>query len=666
MKNDIFAISFFRKYQQAMKIELKTLLPLIILVCIPSLLEAQTSTTINGLKYTLNTNVTATLTGRESNAVTEIVIPATVTYNDIVYPVTAIANNAFSSGSRIDSYYNNITKVTFETPSNVTSIGIDAFFGTSFGATISDGKLTPGGSLIIPGSVKTIGEAAFCWCGMSSVVMENDNGVEYIGKGAFYDCPGLQSITFPNNLKTIAPFAFMWCTRVQNITLPEGLKSIGSFAFAFNYRLTELHMPSTLEYFGNSVLFNNYRLTDITIKPNCQYFTMGEGNEEGIIFNKDKTRLIFFSAEQKLLGRRYQYKVPTHVKEIGGGAFSGVRDELKSIVLPSTLELIDSFAFIMNPLERITIPANTVLKVGSIPSECKEIYMMGNQGAEAIRTALTPVTLYPCTGVTSRYYGGGITATLYTKESLLSTYSSLNGATIGSGAPSRITAVSSEIPATTAKKLTTMCRDFDVDLTDETLANGVKAYIATEVKKGDITEIDGNNFSGTYMTMKPIDYIPSRTGDENDDYTGVVLVGDVGTEFKFKMGENDCFSSAQITLTEPNLLEGAPCYMHVWPTEEDDGTTYTCYGLNNGRFKSYSAEGTLAYNKSYLRIPKNYSFGAKEIVFAFEEQQTTGISTLEKNDSNDIIYDLQGRRLSNMETLKPGVYVIGGKKVIIK
>ena len=643
-----------------MKIELKTLLPLIILVCIPSLLDAQTSTTINGLKYTLNTNGTATLTGRESTSITEIYIPATITYNDVVYPVTEIGSYAFEGGD-IDSEYSNIAKVTFETPSNVVTIGKCAFYGASFGT-------RPRNGLVIPGSVKTIGEGAFCWCGMSSIVIEE--GVENIGKAAFYDCrTDLTSVTFPSTLKSIAPYAFMHCYKLTALTLPEGLKSIGSFAFAYGIGLKELHMPSTLEYFGNSVLFYNYQLSDITIQPNCQYFTMGEGNEEGIIFNKDKTRLIFFSAEQKILGRRYQYKVPTHVKEIGGGAFSGVRDELKSIVLPSTLELIDSFAFITNPLERITIPANTVLKVGSIPSECKEIYMMGNQGAEAIRTALRSVTLYPGAGISSGPYGGDITAVLYTKESLFPIYSELAGKTISGRAPSKITAVSSEIPATAAKRLTSLCRDFDVDLTNATLANGVKAYIATEAKKGTITELDGNEFSGTYMVMKPIDYIPSRTGDENDDYTGVIIMAEPGTEFKYKMGENDCFSSSQITLDQPNLLEGAPCYMHVWPTESDGDKTYRCFGLNNGRFKSYSAEGTLSWNKAYLRIPNDNIYGAKEIVFSFEEEedlQVTGISTLEKEQSNDIIYDLQGRRLSNKEMLKPGIYIIGGKKVIVK
>ena len=645
-----------------------TKLALTAILTMATTLSGAQTTTVDGLNYSIDTtNGTATLTGRSSTTITEIVIPSTITYDEATYPVTTIRNGAFSGG-RIDRYFNNITSVTFETPSNVTTIEKDAFYGTSFGATISGNKLTPGGTLTIPGSVASIGEGAFCWCGMSVVVMEDGEGMEKIGQGAFYDCPGLKSVTLPSKLESIAPFAFMWCTKITTLTLPEGLKYIGSFAFAFNYQLRELHMPSTLEHFGNSVLFSNYRLSDITIKPNCQYFTMGEGNEEGIIFNKDKTRLIFFSAEQQLLGRRYQYKVPTHVKEIGGGAFSGVRDELKSIVLPSTLELIDSFAFITNPLERITIPANTTLKVGAFPSECKEIFLMGKQGVGQVQEALKSVILYPCSGISSYYYGGGITATIYTKESLYDTYKNLEGTTIGSGNTSRITKVTTEIPATTTKQLTTMCRDFDVDLTDETLTNGVKAYIATGLKRGTITEADGNDFTGSYMTMKPINYIPSRTGNENNDYTGVVLLSEPGTEFKFKMGENDCFSTSQTTLEENNLLEGAPCYMHVLPTEtDDDGTTYTCYGLNNGRFKEYGAEGTLSWNKAYLRLPiDNTTSGAKEFSFQFEDVTKLDPNECKQNQKHNTIHDLQGRKLNGKENLKPGLYIENGKKIIAK
>jgi hypothetical protein len=151
--------------------------------------QTQTSATIDNLNYTLDdaTNE-AYLTGRASTTVTAIVIPVSVTYNSKTYPVTKVMAGAFESGSSIDSYYNNITSVTFTSPSNVREIGDNAFFGTNFNQ----------GTLTIPGSVKKIGVTAFCWTNMSSVVLEE--GVENIGKGAFYDS-GPTSITFPASLR---------------------------------------------------------------------------------------------------------------------------------------------------------------------------------------------------------------------------------------------------------------------------------------------------------------------------------------------------------------------------------------------------------------------------------------------------------------------------------
>lgn len=128
---------------------LKRVLFFTFFVCLPHLLSAQTSVVVDGLKYSLNTNGEATLTGRESTSITEIYIPATITYNDVVYPVTEIGSYAFEGGD-IDYEYSNIAKVTFETPSNVVTIGKCAFYGASFGT-------RPRNGLVIPGSVKTIG-----------------------------------------------------------------------------------------------------------------------------------------------------------------------------------------------------------------------------------------------------------------------------------------------------------------------------------------------------------------------------------------------------------------------------------------------------------------------------------------------------------------------------
>ena len=55
---------------------------------------------------------------------------------------------------------------------------------------------------------------------------------------------------------------------------------------------------------------------------------------------------------------------------------------------------------------------------------------------------------------------------------------------------------------------------------------------------------------------------------------------------------------------------------------------------------------------------------AKELIFNFDDATTTGINTVQPavEKKNDVIYDLQGRRVKNPVN---GIYIVNGKKVVI-
>src|SRR6187402_2934877 len=98
---------------------------------------AQT-TTVNGIEYKINgTNAELSNGASISGA---LVIPSTITYNTIVYPVTSIGSSAFYSD-------NNLTSITI--PNSVTSIGDYAFSNCT--------ALT---SIVIPNSVTSILEGS--------------------------------------------------------------------------------------------------------------------------------------------------------------------------------------------------------------------------------------------------------------------------------------------------------------------------------------------------------------------------------------------------------------------------------------------------------------------------------------------------------------------------
>jgi hypothetical protein len=91
--------------------------------------------------------------------------------------------------------------------------------------------------------------------------------------------------------------------------------------------------------------------------------TVEEGNpeylsENGVLYNHDKTTLLFFPAQSEMT----YYDIPATVTTIAPGAFSG--SQLKGITLPPTMTEIGNEAFGgLSKLESITIPS-TVTKIG--------------------------------------------------------------------------------------------------------------------------------------------------------------------------------------------------------------------------------------------------------------------------------------------------------------
>ena len=153
---------------------IKTLATLVVALLCSIASNAQTL--VDGIYYYFNEwdsngKATATVTYDDTSNYNcysgTVVIPATVTYNDVVYSVTSIGSNAFSGCS-------GLTSVTI--PQGVTSIGFMAFSGCS--------GLT---SVTIPQSVTSIGSTAFYNCsGLTSVTIPL--GVTSIDSRAFYGC----------------------------------------------------------------------------------------------------------------------------------------------------------------------------------------------------------------------------------------------------------------------------------------------------------------------------------------------------------------------------------------------------------------------------------------------------------------------------------------------
>lgn len=139
------------------------------------------------------------------------VFPITSDEPRTVYPEGVIPSATFAF-SRFSS---------FILPRNTSEIGEAAFAGSE----ISE--------ITFPENLKTIGEYAFAGCLSLKKVNAPHHSLTRLGKGAFENCPGLNTIDMSDTwLEKIGEHAFAGCTRLSEIRFPPTLRRVETEAFA--------------------------------------------------------------------------------------------------------------------------------------------------------------------------------------------------------------------------------------------------------------------------------------------------------------------------------------------------------------------------------------------------------------------------------------------------
>ncbi|MBO4482698.1 MAG: leucine-rich repeat domain-containing protein [Prevotella sp.] len=161
----------------------------------------------------------------------DVVIPATLDYNNRDYTVTRIGINAFTNCWNLNS-------VTI--PNSVTSIGACAF--TFCNIT----------SVTVPNSITSIEESAFSMCGrLTSVTIPNS--ITSIENATFFACQSFTSIAIPNSVTSIGNQAFSACISLTSVTIPNSVKSLGEMAFDACCGLKWVSIPESLTDFDKEV-----------------------------------------------------------------------------------------------------------------------------------------------------------------------------------------------------------------------------------------------------------------------------------------------------------------------------------------------------------------------------------------------------------------------------
>ncbi len=195
-------------------------------------------------------------------------------------------------------YGSNVKNVTL--PAGLKNIYSGALYGVSVEALpesvelIGDEafkKATIAEELVIPGTVRVVGNGAFQECSVPSAVISE--GVGEIGEKAFYlssarsvsvpetvkdisfaafaSMPYLEEMTLPTSIETIGKQAFYKCPILKKVVMPDGLKSIADEAFYGCTALESVNVPGSVETFGSDVFYKCSNLSLSVDKSSAVY-----------------------------------------------------------------------------------------------------------------------------------------------------------------------------------------------------------------------------------------------------------------------------------------------------------------------------------------------------------------------------------------------------------
>ena len=180
----------------------------------------------------------------------------------------------------------------------------------------------------------------------------------------------------------------------------------------------------------------------------------------------------------------------------------------------------------------------------------------------------------------------------------------------------------------------TYCSEFPLDFTN---ISGIKAYI-----------ISGFNPDNGNLISTRVYEVPAGTG--------LFIIGTPGNSFDIPVKATDFYYKNMMKgITEPTVI----------PTYEDGYTNFTLGSNGQGgvMFKRSSGTGTSPANRAYVQIPT--SIAGTRSSLCIEDDGTTGVEgiwTPDTEESEGDYYNLNGQKV---QSLKRGIYIKNGKKIII-
>lgn len=500
---------------------------------------------------------------------------------------------------------------------SVTSIGQSAFSSCN-GVT----------SIKIPNSVTSIGRNAFIGCGITSITIPNS--VTFLGEFAFADCLNLTSIKISNSITSIARGVFSGCSNLTSIEIPDGVTDIGPCAF-FNCKgLTSINIPNSVVSIGESSFESCIGLTSVTI-----------GNS---------------------------------VESIGNYAFQTC-ESLPSVTIPNSVTFLGECAFnccfaltsitISNPLMEIHISnfngcdINSFTNLSKIPQSIHDCGFVYHPNSYTI--------LHVLPGCKETYQNAEFWKEFTIVEDAVDPFAKIELAD-GKTYNEETEQSNKEIIYTRTFNNTqwqslyipfSMSYEDWKDDFDVAYINGVRQLDRDDDGVIDETTMDVIKIkNGSFIPNTPYLIRAKSTGEKT------ITVNDA-TLYKSEENSIECstmlarytFTGTYNTIPAATLLEN------------------NYYAMGGGSLVMTNGTSDLKPFRWYLKIDSrspmyNVNSAAKSIIINMldEEEEATGIAEFTNTQHLSPInqmYDLNGRKVAR-SSLKPGLYIKNGKKIVIK
>ena len=575
---------------------------------------------IDGIYYNLIKGKIAEVTTNPDKYSGEVIIPSTVTYNEVEYSVKSIGVNAFRNSQ--------ITVV--EIPSSITSINSGAFAYCSY-------------------LVKVIVKDIDAWCRINFQEIESNPLNGNSGLGFLYSdySTKIEHLVIPNSVSSIGDYAFVGCSSITSVEIEGDVTSIGDYAFGYCDNLTSVNLPNSVNHIGKNAFFCCYGLTSINIPY-------------GITEIEDGT----FNGCTSLT----TVNLPNSVTTIGSSGFRYCT-ALASIIIPNSVTSIKSEAFWnCTELTSITIPNGVTTIKRRTFADCSKLKtaIVGNGVTKIEENAF-----YGCTNLSYVSIGSNISiigtkafkncgelSDVYCYAEDVPTTSS---DAFDSSYPEYITLHVPESSIDAYKDATPWSNFLDV----VALSPSINVSV-TSAKYATFCDAVSRDFSASGITV-----YSARANDNSVSFyevtdgivppnTGVVLysateINNVAIPLTTASSTHDYSSNEMIGVNVGTTvaLDGVGAKKNYILANGGSGV---------GFYKAKAAGAKLAAHKAYLSTA-TAAATAREFL-GFDDSETTALESIIKTQKADgQYYNLNGQRVAQPTK---GLYIVNGKKVIIK